>query len=121
MRLLIYLVAAMAGAARLTAQTSPFVDEKTERALVNELSGDLALRAHASDDSVAQTVRLGGLLLSARKGKALSDRLRKNGSGRDSGEAGEALSAGAWYYGGCTPEMVEKFFETEARDGLITW
>ncbi len=33
----------------------------------------------------------------------------------------EALSAGAWYYGECTPEMVEKFLETEARDGLITW
>jgi|GEM_PF-276116 len=31
----------------------------------------------------------------------------------------EALSAGAWYYGECTPEMVEKYFETEARDGLI--
>jgi hypothetical protein len=33
----------------------------------------------------------------------------------------EALSAGSWYYGDCTPEMVEKFFETQARDGLITW
>jgi hypothetical protein len=32
----------------------------------------------------------------------------------------EALSAGAWYYGECTPEMVEKFFESEERDGLIT-
>jgi hypothetical protein len=42
MRLFALLVAALAGAARLTAQTSPFVDEKTERALVNELSGDLA-------------------------------------------------------------------------------
>ncbi len=31
----------------------------------------------------------------------------------------ETLSAGAWYYGECTPEMVEKFFETEAKDGLI--
>jgi hypothetical protein len=42
MRLFALLVAALSGAARLTAQTSPFVDEKTERALVNELSGDLA-------------------------------------------------------------------------------
>jgi hypothetical protein len=33
----------------------------------------------------------------------------------------EALSAGSWYYGDCTPEMVEKFLETQARDGLITW
>ena len=33
----------------------------------------------------------------------------------------EALSAGSWYYGECTPEMVEKFFETQAKDGLITW
>ena len=33
----------------------------------------------------------------------------------------EALSAGSWYYGECTPEMVEKFFETQASDGLITW
>jgi Zn-dependent M28 family amino/carboxypeptidase len=32
----------------------------------------------------------------------------------------EALSAGAWYYGECTPEMVEKFFESEVKDGLIT-
>ena len=33
----------------------------------------------------------------------------------------EALSAGSWYYGDCTPEMVERFFETQAKDGLITW
>ncbi len=33
----------------------------------------------------------------------------------------EALSAGSWYYGDCTPEMVEKFFEREAKDGLIAW
>ncbi len=33
----------------------------------------------------------------------------------------EALSAGSWYYGECTPEMVEKFFETQAKDGLIAW
>ena len=33
----------------------------------------------------------------------------------------EALSAGSWYYGDCTPEMVEKFFETQAKDGLVTW
>jgi hypothetical protein len=32
----------------------------------------------------------------------------------------EALSAGAWYYGECTPELVEKFFEVQTRDGLIT-
>lgn len=33
----------------------------------------------------------------------------------------EALSAGAWYYGEATPEMVEKFLETQAKDGLIVW
>jgi hypothetical protein len=33
----------------------------------------------------------------------------------------EALSAGAWYYGDVTPELVEKFFERQARDGLIVW
>jgi hypothetical protein len=33
----------------------------------------------------------------------------------------EALSAGSWYYGECAPEMVEKFFERQAKDGLITW
>jgi hypothetical protein len=33
----------------------------------------------------------------------------------------EALSAGSWYYGDCSPEMVEKFLENQARDGLITW
>ncbi len=33
----------------------------------------------------------------------------------------EALSAGAWYYGDVTPELVEKFFERQAKDGLIAW
>ena len=33
----------------------------------------------------------------------------------------EALSGGAWYYGEVTPELVEKFFERQARDGLIAW
>jgi peptidase M28-like protein len=33
----------------------------------------------------------------------------------------EALSAGSWYYGDCTTEMVERFFEREAKDGLIAW
>jgi hypothetical protein len=33
----------------------------------------------------------------------------------------EALSAGAWYYGECTPELVEKFFQRQAEDGLIAW
>ena len=33
----------------------------------------------------------------------------------------EALSAGAWYYGEVTPELVEKFFERQAKDGLIVW
>jgi peptidase M28-like protein len=33
----------------------------------------------------------------------------------------ETLSAGSWYYGDCTFEMVERFLETQARDGLITW
>src|SRR5262249_53109950 len=33
----------------------------------------------------------------------------------------EALSAGSWYYGECTPALVEKFFEGQAKDGLITW
>jgi len=33
----------------------------------------------------------------------------------------EALSAGAWYYGPVTPELVEKFFEKQAKDGLIVW
>ena len=33
----------------------------------------------------------------------------------------EALSAGAWYYGEVTPELVEKFFERQAKDGLIIW
>jgi Peptidase family M28 len=33
----------------------------------------------------------------------------------------EALSAGSWYYGDCTTEMVEKFLEREADDGLIAW
>lgn len=33
----------------------------------------------------------------------------------------EALSAGWWYYGQATPVMVEKFFEQQAKDGLIAW
>jgi hypothetical protein len=33
----------------------------------------------------------------------------------------EGLSAGSWYYGKVTPELVEKFFERQARDGLIRW
>jgi hypothetical protein len=33
----------------------------------------------------------------------------------------EALSAGWWYYGEATPELVEKFFEKQVKDGLITW
>jgi hypothetical protein len=33
----------------------------------------------------------------------------------------EALSAGWWYYGEATPELVEKFFDKQARDGLIVW
>ena len=33
----------------------------------------------------------------------------------------EALSAGSWYYGECSPALVEKFFETQAKDGLIAW
>ncbi len=33
----------------------------------------------------------------------------------------EALSAGWWYYGEATPELVEKFFEKQAKDGLIVW
>ena len=32
-----------------------------------------------------------------------------------------ALSAGWWYYGEATPELVEKFFEKQAKDGLIIW
>jgi hypothetical protein len=33
----------------------------------------------------------------------------------------EALSAGWWYYGETTPELVEKFFTEQAGDGLIAW
>ena len=33
----------------------------------------------------------------------------------------EALSAGWWYYGETTPALVEKFLETQAKDGLIAW
>ncbi len=33
----------------------------------------------------------------------------------------EAMAAGSWYYGETTPELVEKFLEQQARDGLITW
>ena len=33
----------------------------------------------------------------------------------------EALSAGSWYYGEVTPDLVEKFLERQAKDGLIAW
>jgi hypothetical protein len=33
----------------------------------------------------------------------------------------EALSAGSWYYGEVTSDLVEKFFERQAKDGLIKW
>ncbi len=33
----------------------------------------------------------------------------------------EALSAGWWYYGRTTPELVEKFFQQQVADGLIVW
>jgi hypothetical protein len=33
----------------------------------------------------------------------------------------EALSAGRWYYGEATPAMVEKFLETQVKDGLLVW
>ncbi len=33
----------------------------------------------------------------------------------------EALSVGSWYYGECTPEMIEKLFERDAKDGLVSW
>jgi hypothetical protein len=33
----------------------------------------------------------------------------------------EALSAGRWYYGEATPSMVEKFLETQVKDGLLIW
>jgi Peptidase family M28 len=33
----------------------------------------------------------------------------------------EGLSAGSWYYGEVTPDLIEKFFEREAKDGLIVW
>ena len=33
----------------------------------------------------------------------------------------EALSAGWWYYGKTTPELVEKYLEKQAKDGLIVW
>jgi hypothetical protein len=33
----------------------------------------------------------------------------------------EALSAGWWYYGEATPALVEKFLETQVKDGLISW
>src|SRR5262249_54036739 len=34
---------------------------------------------------------------------------------------GEALSAGSWYYGDCTPGVVERFLEVQVKDGLLTW
>ena len=33
----------------------------------------------------------------------------------------EALSAGWWYYGKTTPEMVEKFLTGQVKDGLLAW
>ena len=33
----------------------------------------------------------------------------------------EAFSAGRWYYGEATPAMVEKFLETQVKDGLLVW
>ena len=33
----------------------------------------------------------------------------------------ESLSAGSWYYGDVTPELLEGFFEKQAKDGLIKW
>ncbi len=33
----------------------------------------------------------------------------------------EALSAGRWYYGEATPALVEKFLETQVKDGLVAW
>jgi hypothetical protein len=33
----------------------------------------------------------------------------------------EGMSAGSWYYGDVTPEFVERFFERQAKDGLIVW
>jgi hypothetical protein len=33
----------------------------------------------------------------------------------------EAISAGSWYYGEVTAELVEKFLERQAKDGLIVW
>jgi Zn-dependent M28 family amino/carboxypeptidase len=37
------------------------------------------------------------------------------------GVCAEALSAGWWYYGETTPELVEKYLTEQARDGLIAW
>ena len=33
----------------------------------------------------------------------------------------EALSAGWWYYGKTTPELVEKFLARQVKDGLLVW
>ncbi|HTR02998.1 MAG TPA: M28 family peptidase [Thermoanaerobaculia bacterium] len=33
----------------------------------------------------------------------------------------EALSAGWWYYGKTTPELVEKFLTRQVKDGLLAW
>jgi hypothetical protein len=35
--------------------------------------------------------------------------------------AAEAAAAGRWYYGEVTPELVEKFLEEQAKDGLVVW
>jgi hypothetical protein len=34
---------------------------------------------------------------------------------------GEALSAGWWYYGKTTPELVEKYMTKQVKDGLLVW
>lgn len=33
----------------------------------------------------------------------------------------EAMSAGSWYYGDVAPEIVERFLDSQAKDGLIVW
>ena len=33
----------------------------------------------------------------------------------------EALSAGWWYYGKTTPELVEKYLTRQVKDGLLAW
>jgi hypothetical protein len=31
------------------------------------------------------------------------------------------MSAGSWYYGDVTPELVERFLDRQAKDRLIVW